>query len=239
MFALFRLAGKVMLVKAAFLVSMFAPPALPTLWFMTMICLFYVLAPLLAIWSGSARAIIPLTTILWVDIFLFSLDIHKIDTRLLIYLPTFVMGLFLSRTKQKPSLTPWVLAAIISGLISIRAGSDLADRSLWMMPWALSSAAAVFLISNQRLPYSRFISLMCEASFFLYLFHRVVFKVFLATGPMSPPLRTGGLILIALPIAILVGLFGQRVYDRLIDRLLQTREQTARVGALATANLRD
>src|SRR6266436_5604988 len=84
------------LVKGVTLVGMLLAPPPFTLWFVNMIVLFYLIAPLLIGLSGNEVAYIALCTVIVGAMILYQAETGKIDMRLILYFPCFAAGIFLA-----------------------------------------------------------------------------------------------------------------------------------------------
>lgn len=216
-------------VKAALLVSMVSPPPPFTLWFVTMIVLFYLIAPFLLAIVGRPALLVATVSLVWLALFALWRATGALDERLLMYLPVFVTGLLLARY---PAATrPWLLVSVAAltaagYVVSLRAPPP-ADRSLWLGPVAWAGSLLVFLAVNGRMPANRLVATLSAGSFFLYLFHRPIYvvaiKVVKSVGWGAPHAELVVLYSVAFPAAVIFGIVAQRMYDRLVDRFAKPR----------------
>lgn len=215
-------------IKAALLISMVSPPAPFTLWFVTMIVLFYLLAPLLIL-LGQPWRIVAAGGALWAVLFAYWHATGRLDVRLLVYLPVFVAGLLLARHPLRATAPVSLALLALTGLgywISLRAEYP-ADISIWSAPIALFGSLLIFTLLNGRLPASPIVTMFANGAFFLYLFHRPIYKVVAkVVGANHPFEQVIALYAIGFPLALVVGIYGQRVYDAVVDRLMR-RKATA------------
>lgn len=216
-------------IKAALLISMVSPPAPFTLWFVTMIVLFYLISPLLITGLGRPAVTLPLCLLGWALAFAYWLLASGMDTRLLIYFPVFVAGLFLARypLEGRPAVLLSLLVLTLAAYaVSLRA-TGVIDQSIWSGPVALFGSLLIFLTFNHRLPTNRAIAVLSAGSFFLYLFHRLIYmtlmKVMILSGVADPLVRTIALYVIGFPFAVLFGIAGQRGYDWAVAGLSRPR----------------
>jgi len=226
LFGLVGLASLAQVVDGAILVSMFDPPAMPTLWFITMIMVFYLVAPLLVRFAERPVVLLVMTVGLLLALAGEHQLVKPIDLRILVYLPAFALGIAVQR---QPILRAWlerrqwlllVLAALMLPLSRIGNEGSLSG-AVTLMPLVLVSGAALFLVSDRMASrlHAPTIGLLAYASFGLYLLHRLVFKAVIALHfPAQGWDQVGYLLLVALPLSILAGYGLQRGYDRLIAR---------------------
>ena len=86
----------VTLIKGVTLVGMLLAPPPLTLWFVNMIVLFYLIAPMLIGLRGNEVAYIALCTAIVGAMILYQAATGRIDIRLILYFPCFAAGIFLA-----------------------------------------------------------------------------------------------------------------------------------------------
>jgi len=204
---------------SALMLNMIVPPPPFTLWFMTMIVLFYLAAPfLLAIAIRPARLTGAIIAI-WMILFTLDRLVLDIEDRLLVYLPAFAAGILIANhvVPRRLILAASALLAVIGYGISLNAPILDPDQSLWMALWATASAMFTFVALRGRMPRSRIVEEMSLGGFFLYLFHRPIYVVLLkVSGAQTPWTRELLLVFIGFPAAIVFGILAQRAYDAAI-----------------------
>lgn len=213
-------------VLCALMLNMIIPPPPHTLWFMTMIVLFYLVAPFLLASASKPARLVLVMALSWFVLLVLDRTILNLEDRLLIYLPAFGAGILIGniRRTRHALLVGSGLIAFTGYMLSLRAPTLDPDQSLWMVPWATSSAAFVFVLLRGRLPRSWIIEELSLGGFFLYLFHRPIYVALLkTTGMQTPWAREALLVCIGLPLAIGFGIVGQRSYDALIAQIMHVR----------------
>ena len=212
---------------SALMLNMIVPPPPFTLWFMTMIVLFYLAAPfLLAIAIRPARLTGAIIAI-WMILFTLDRLVLDIEDRLLVYLPAFAAGILIANhvVPRRLILAASALLAVIGYGISLNAPILDPDQSLWMAPWATASAMFTFVALRGRMPRSRIVEELSLGGFFLYLFHRPIYVVLLkVSGAQTPWTRELLLVFIGFPAAIVFGILAQRAYDAAIKSLANRRK---------------
>ena len=208
--------------KAALGLSMVYGPPPSTLWFITMILLFYLVAPLLiALRAATLRFVLAS-----VAIFAVTLACGRAasgDIRIAEYFPAFALGVWWANHTQGTGLRGGLAAtaaAAAAWALSLAMAVD-PQFSLWAMPLATFGALAILLLAG-RVPmaregaFVRAVTRLSYASFAMYLFHRVVYKGLHALyDPASPALGLAYLLLVCLPVVIVAAFLVQRGYDRL------------------------
>jgi peptidoglycan/LPS O-acetylase OafA/YrhL len=223
LFGLVGLASLTQIINGALLISMFNPPAMPTLWFITMIMVFYLIAPLLIRCAGNPLAIILAGGALFLALIAEHLLVKQIDLRILMYLPIFVLGILYRRQPTLRGLLErykWVLLLLMALMLPLsRVGNEWSlTGAITIVPLILVSGPAMFLFADRvaSLLHGPTIAFLAYASFGFYLFHRLVFKAAIALYfPGQGWDQVMYLLLVAVPISILVGYGVQRGYDRL------------------------
>jgi peptidoglycan/LPS O-acetylase OafA/YrhL len=217
-FMILGLSGAAFL-PSALMLNMIVPPPPYTLWFMTMIVLFYIAAPFLLALATRPARFSAAVGLVWLTLFALGHFTIDLEDRLLIYLPAFAAGMLLANHAFSRSAVLVGSAVIAAGgyLISLKAPALDPDQSLWMVPWATSSAVFTFVALRNNLPRSRIIEKLSLGGYFLYLFHRPIFVMVLkVSGAETPLARELVLVLGALPLAIAFGIVGQRAYDTML-----------------------
>lgn len=223
LFALTGIATAAQALDGALLISMFAPPALPTLWFVAMIMVFYLVAPPLirladrpprAILAGALLVLLLLAWHRWVK---------PIDLRIAMYLPVFVLGIL---WRRQPGIGQYLMRyrgwSMVLALLLLplsRIGNEWsAGGAMTIVPLLLASAGALLLYADgvARRLHGPTIAFLAYASFGFYLFHRLVFQAAIALWyPAQGWDQVIYLLAVAVPLSLLLGYGVQRGYDRL------------------------
>lgn len=221
MFGSAGIASPEQVTEAALLTSMFTPPALPTLWFITMIMFFYLAAPLLIHASHNIAGCLLLGLGVLLSFALYHVAIHPIDVRILMYFPAFLFGILLHRQPATLAfLARWCWVPIVllaPGLALSAAGNESSIvGALFKVPLILGGSSVLLVCASRFASgaYSRSVHLVSYASFCTYLFHRIVFKY--ATEFYFPPdglYQLVYLLAFALPVTIAFSYLTQKAYD--------------------------
>ena len=229
-----------------FLVNTIIGNSVETLWFVSMICLFYFLFPLIVYYSSIKKVILRSLIIF----FLFNLLIlfsfgnmtdHfiKINYRLIIFWPTFIFGVIIGTSERFSKMIERSNVILIGLLLSIIiipiVTFDIIqifsnnkwlnfgiDTYLWMS-FTFFIIPCILFISRLISKYvkNRFIIHMSYISFSLYLFHRIIFVSLLRVyEPESNPMKILYLYLVGTPLIIVFSYILQRFYNKCIYRQL-------------------
>ncbi len=224
---------------AALLISSFGEDPPGTLWYIAMLVVFYLLAPFLLLLRerlgggregaaslpagiGAAALLISLSTAV-------GLLVKGVDPRLFLYFPAFVVGLLVSSRIDPQRLSfgslLLVIALGVGGVLQSLAfeGGKL-DNDMRGAVLACLVPLALLVLAQRCFPRLRLpapLMAVSTASYFMYLFHRVLFHWLtpLAIGrlPERPLPEVAYLVGICLPVIVAVSWLGQRSYDRLVD----------------------
>jgi len=207
------------LVKGITLVAMLLAPPPFTLWFVNMIVLFYLIAPLLIGLRRNELAYIALCTVIVGAMILYQAETGRIDMRLILYFPCFAAGIFLaagSLPSSTLSLIGLQLLAALSLVPTLARPSWSLEGDLWAAPWALFGSIAVFVVvmrAGRNLKPPAILTQFSEASFFMYLLHRPLYLWMQAVWfPSTEKAQVLYLLFVCLPIVGIVAWLCQRAY---------------------------
>jgi peptidoglycan/LPS O-acetylase OafA/YrhL len=223
---------KITALKAALFVSMFYGPPPLTLWFITMLLVFYCFAPALILAAAqSARFAAFGASLLLILAVAVSLS-PAADERIVIYFPAFVLGIHCaapSRKRPRGALIS-VLALLAIALSFMDAHS--AEKSLFSIPPASLCPLWIFsLFERNAGRFSRrpVIEALSYASFAMYLVHRPVLSTLKSLHfPESGAGQLIYLVLVCLPTVILCAWLVQKGYDVLLTSLRSRQGVAAR-----------
>lgn len=212
-------------VASVFGLSMFLGPAPYTLWFVAMLLLFYVLAPLLISQASNTSRFLAIFGITW---FLFGLAgwlLPNADKRPFIYFPVFAAGLIWSRLQQQP--TYWWGVMLGGGALLVIAADLVLEPGLVSVLLAafvaLLGATSVYVLTDRLLPElgkNRTLQMISYASFGMYLFHRPIFGWMVELVANQALVRQlAYLCCVCLPVVILVAWLLQRAYNGLLSHI--------------------
>jgi peptidoglycan/LPS O-acetylase OafA/YrhL len=212
------------LFKGVTLVAMLLAPPPFTLWFVNMIVLYYLIAPLLIGLRANEVAYIALCSVIVGAMVLYQAETGRIDMRLILYFPCFAVGIFLaagSLPSSTLSLIGLLLLAALSLVPTLARPSWSLEGDPWAAPWALFGSVAVFVVvmrvaRNLKAP--AILTQLSEASFFMYLLHRPLYLwMQIVWFPSSEKAQVPYLLFVCLPIIGIVSWLCQRAYAGLLQ----------------------
>lgn len=221
LFVYFGLADIKTGLKGAFLLSMFAMPAPPTLWFITMLMVFYLLGPLTISYcrkeKPTLKVILYLTTLL-TGLLAYAYLTQVMDVRIIIYLPCFVTGVYLANNPS--GLNKYLLFILFTLSILITTVKINHAPTYWLLktPMILCGAYICFQISQKvnisSTIFSRIIKFLSYSSFCMFLFHRPIYITFKELYfPATHLYQLTYLVGICLPSIIILSYVIQKTYD--------------------------
>jgi peptidoglycan/LPS O-acetylase OafA/YrhL len=213
------------LVKGVALVAMLLAPPPFTLWFVSMIALFYLIAPLLIRLRGNEVAYIGLCTAIIGAMILYQAKTGRMDMRLILYFPCFAAGIFLAAgplPSSTLSLVGLPLLAALSLVPTLVRPSHGLEGDPWAAPWALFGSIAVFVVvmrAGRNLKPPAILMQISEASFFMYLLHRPLYLWIQSVwSPSIEKEQVPYLLFVCLPIIVVVAWLCQRAYTGFVQR---------------------
>lgn len=230
-FFLFHLSDGTTLLKAGLLISMFYGPPPPTLWFITMIMVFYIIAPLLISSSRQGLRFWLTAGAMFAVMAGISLISPSNDPRILIYFPAFVGGVYVAtlRLAYPRALFAVTVAGFALAVALSLSVENFPEHSYFSIPLACFAPMLIFLLSagcERHLPRLKFFSLISFAGFAMYLFHRPIY-LFMKWLYLRLPAVVDAdlqimlyLFLVCLPLVTLISWLIQHGYDRTVAYLL-------------------
>ena len=211
--------------KAAILLSMFLPPAPSTLWFITIIILFYLISPLLVNLSDNVANYL-ITCALIFLLLLGYLYIHELDIRIMLYFPAFALGILFAKFET------WFLKlnlGVVTLLFVISLGFSFIQFNSWtittfkVLPMLVTGSLAIMIFAlkaEHRLPDSKWIKFLSYSSLSMYMFHRVIYKAMIDIYfPANDLFQVLYLFGVCFPVVILVSWLIQKTYEQIIFRI--------------------
>lgn len=167
--------------KSLFLVSMLHGPAPRTLWFITMIMLFYLTTPFLVRLAKNLKNYILFTGLTMVLMTILMVVFKTIDIRLILYFPCFFVGVYSAIFDMENSLfnIKNAVVSLIIALILYMINTDLwTIEKLKEIPFILSSSYLIFVLSYRKRDFftrTSLILFLSYSSYAMYLFHRPIY----------------------------------------------------------------
>ena len=221
------LAGQHEVTGGILLVSMFAPPSPPTLWFITMIMVFYLLAPFMIRFADRVGSLLVVSGLMFVALLAFPLTIGSMDLRILMYFPAFVLGVGVARQAPLRELIQrrkWVLALLlVPAFVLFRYGGEgWVWGVLALTPLVLAGTLVAFAYAERYAQGIESVAIyfISYSSFCMYLFHRLIYK-YSSTWyfPTDKVYQVAYLLAFSLTATILLSYAVQKGYDRAVVAL--------------------
>lgn len=212
------------LIKSGLCLSMFWAPAAPTLWFITMMMIFYFVTPLLK--AQTSRPVHFTIAVLCFCAILYGFGqlTQTLDLRILRYAPLYACGLFIgSNSSYRLQLPLWIplIALPPTFLLGSRSFFYHSDSSVDLTPFLLAASLVIFLLLMRALQNSttpRLIHILSYASYFMYLFHRPLFAMFVRSWfPAHGITQLLYLVGCCVPAIVVISYTGQYLYDRIVQ----------------------
>lgn len=222
-------------VTGAFLISMFVEPPPTTLWFITMLVVLYAITPLLfkLIHHLSYISFIVVCASCLIILLGYEHITGLLDIRLIMYSPSYALGLVMSQRKVNVRIKSWMLWALVFLSFGLVAATDEIQNRNWVglykTPFITLVACilvkwAVSIKKNGPKLIMKWIKWISYSSFCMYLFHRPVYIFLLwIFNPKSNILQIGYLVLLGVPITFLLATIIQCSYDTLIDHIMKPK----------------
>ena len=207
-------------------VSSFIPPQPPTLWFVSMLLVFYVIFIFL---SGRKKTYqILFSVLIYLFLFVICYQSRTIDHRLLYYFPCFFLGMIISDIP----LNRWMrggagviaIVLFITGIILLESVQlSFIPRRLTRCIIALTGSYFVFALARlfEKIPrINKCFIPLSYASMAAYMFHRQIFSAIrMVYWPEPSAWKVVFLYVVCVPIVLGIGYLVQFVYDKLLKRM--------------------
>ena len=214
-------------ILSLFGLTCFFQPLPPTLWFMVMMMLFYLITPFLLWFTRKKDRMIASTLF-----FILLLVLHSngfADERLLCYYPMYVLGLLLNPSlvetiKQNPILSIAVSSVLLMAVVFLLRESWLFSLLICITGLPIIIGLSKLITKSQTV--SRFAGYISYSSLCMYLFHRHFFLGFLVfyhagslTNIREAVFPIWFVYVVVCPVIIVSCYLIQRLYDRMIKRV--------------------
>jgi len=237
LFYLFKIDKDLTLIKSLAGISMIYPPAPLTLWFICLILLFYLATPFLTKLAKKINFIKYCFSLIFIITLLltFYYTTRALDERLVMYLPTYSLGLYCAVNNVKNTFFRTKILVIISififfiysTLIVKNTTIEISDvytifhhpfiSSLIKAPFLLICSYFIFMTSYKNqdtFVYIKSIEIISYSSYAMYLFHRPIFEILtFLYFPDNGNLQILYLMTFCIIIIIIISWFIQKVYD--------------------------
>ncbi len=218
-------------VRAALLTNMFTGEPLITLWFVTLILIFYLITPLYLFRPGTT-GILVLTVCLFAVLFFLDAFTGLTDPRFAMFLPAFASGILAARAPvmdklMKPSMWTAVSLSVLVACFILFARTDGERSRMFISILAFIASVSVFRTAGSVLVSfvpGKLIGFISYASYAAYLLHRITFaigvRIYQPEGIAIPVLYLAGL---CLPATFGVAYLFQKTNDSILSMLKRQR----------------
>ena len=242
LFTTMKISNLTISLKAALLISMFVKPAPLTLWFITMLLLFYFISPLFIHASKTLQTqrFIGYYIIAVLLLITYSVFTKMLDTRLLLYSPAFILGIRIAKNDINISIGKYKIyylaALIISFLLSFVTTPYEELNAIINAPMVLLFSHLFFNVAKRLIIRSeqvrKTISFLSYSSYAMYLFHRPIYDIAKRIYfPETPAAQAVYLLVFCLPLITLCSFMIQKFYDIALDKLNRTFRKEAAITA--------
>jgi peptidoglycan/LPS O-acetylase OafA/YrhL len=187
-----------------------------TLWYVAVLLIFYLLAPLLLTTRSPVSLLLRSVAIFGVLVVAVRLLPHA-DARLVIYFPSFALGIHAARDVLHPR-SEW-MAGPLALVIIFAAASETVGAFSWLWTAGLAASGSLLLFRwalrsrIARRP-SSVVLFVSTAAYVMYLVHRPILLGATALFfPASPGGQLAWLLAVCLPVIVLFSWAAQRAYD--------------------------
>jgi peptidoglycan/LPS O-acetylase OafA/YrhL len=196
--------------------SLIVPPAMITLWYFSMLILFYILTPLLKIQEKNTKKLIAFVVCVCV---VMLLGYTNADERLAIYFPFYVIGLNFNNRLVENSKN-W-LSLLVSLLLWVALCEFKLDGIIWQIIHACCGVSVIvsfsYLFYCEKLKNP--IGFVASASMCAYLFHRPLYTVIVYLINMLSVCKymTIPIAGISLALLIVLSFYIQKLYENALQ----------------------
>lgn len=220
--------GKLSLITTLTLTSTYILPQPRTLWFFSMVAIFYLFSPLL-LREPVKSLLYTFVTIYGISLILHGVLPNGIDSRFFWCFPFYCIGLYIGKRKALMTMiTSHTSGIICTCLFAIQANhiAYLSNDNLFLQ-YALLPIGVVIILYYSRLlailPIARIIRPIAYCSMCAYLFHREIYiglMVIYDSFSLNYPYFFS--VIVFLPICLVISYYLQWLYDKYIIPFLPT-----------------
>jgi peptidoglycan/LPS O-acetylase OafA/YrhL len=230
LFTLLNLSNLKTSIKAGLLISMIIEPAPPTLWFIAMLMLFYVTSPLLIYASKTiqAKRLMSYYLITIIALIAYSYFTKKLDIRLVMYFPSFALGVFIANNNielvEKKYNASALIVTTFCILLSFVTTPNSQLNEMLNAPMILLCSYFLFRVAKKIVFSSnqtcRVIAILSYSSYCMYLFHRPIYIILNKFYfPEEYLYQVVYLVVFCMPCILLFSFIFQKAFDITINAL--------------------
>lgn len=205
--------------KASMLIGInnFMGFTLSTLWFVSVLIVFYMLFPIMEFLKRRELRYALLLALIVEAFFVVGSRFLGFEARMLYYFPFFVLGVAAADSKMTERQMFFVAIPVVAVYFLLRLMGWLDGVEVVLRPLRFFVILVVAYITSMLFPFRRFWGMLAYASFCAYLFHRQIYDVFLHKWFHLPDGLWRCLLIYALvPLTFVAGYCIQFGYDRVL-----------------------
>ena len=195
-----------------------------TLWFVSLICVFYILFPIIIYKYSVLKTLATFVVVLLVSLYLRK-EFGLLDKRLILFFPLFLFGVVSSKNElierylhNKLMLACSVSLFAASSFFYVEFPKFKFVDLIFLMMTAIPFWLLIGKFFASKLK-RRLYENIAYASFCMYLFHRIIFYVITKSySPTNDIYTVCYLTLFAVPAIYIISFFFQKTYDNLTNR---------------------
>jgi len=210
------------LISGLLLYNLYIGEYILTLWFISMIIVFYLVFALLN-YNYNLKKFLSISIFIFLLLLIERIIFKKFDSVLILYFPSFIFGILAARYSNYLKLTTHKSIFLLIIFLVVLFLKDLAPSKLSIMFRTIMiisfTLPSMFLLSKVKIntKVTKFIINFSYASFCMYLTHRIIFKIaLLIYKPGTDTITLIYLYLVAIPIICIVSFYTQKFYDKLL-----------------------
>lgn len=211
-------------------INAFYPPMIMTMWFLTVLILFYLITPIF-LSDIKMKWKICIALILYFILLTEYIFVKTADDRIVTYFPFYILGLLMNSDLEKKLLRIGYtfIAVIVLCIIAYFSGITELPRSVTLhiqLVLKLSFMFSLLGICEIAAKYGnkiyRIVGFIASASTFAYLFHRQYYAIWEA---FFNPFPYWLAYLVIFPTLIVLSYFGQKLYNRIVRQFNSVRKK--------------
>ncbi len=217
-----------MFFKSVTCINAFYPPMIMTMWFLTILILFYLITPIF-LSDINMKWKVCIASIFYLVLLTEYIFVKTADDRIVTYFPFYILGLLMNSDLEKKLLrigytiiAVFVLCIIayFSGIIELPRPVTLHIQLVLKLSFMFSLLGICEIAAKYGNKIYRIVGFIASASTFAYLFHRQYYAIWEA---FFNPFPYWLAYLVIFPTLIVLSYFGQKLYNRIVRQFNSVR----------------
>ena len=211
-------------------INAFYPPMIMTMWFLTVLILFYLITPIF-LSDIKMKWKICIALILYFILLTEYIFVKTADDRIVTYFPFYILGLLMNSDLEKKLLRiGYIVISVIllciityfSGIIELPRSVALHIQLVLKLSFMFSLLGICEIAAKYGNKIYRIVGFIASASTFAYLFHRQYYAIWEA---FFNPFPYWLAYLVIFPTLIVLSYFGQKLYNRIVRQFKSVRKK--------------